>query len=138
MAFQLMKKSSSEKESELVALREQLDEVMRVYKQEQMDRQLSEEGHGEVVRELQKMLSEDRGVRTEVEKEVGCSWELKLLGNLCWVLFVTCDSVWKHSTCQDMNPAWLINFVLGVLWTCSYLLFNVHTYVCTCIIILLK
>ena len=87
MAFQLMKKSSSEKESELVALREQLDEVMQVYKQEQMDRQLSEEGHGEVVRELQKMLSEDRGVRTEVEKEVGGSWELKFVTKFVLGLF---------------------------------------------------
>ena len=69
-AFKVMKRSSLEKDDEMAALKEQLNEVMKSYKYEQMDRQLNEESHGEVVRELQKMLAVERESRAELEKEV--------------------------------------------------------------------
>ena len=52
-------------------LRDYVRELQMVLDKAEKDRQISEEGHGEMIKELQKMLGKAREERDDIEKQVG-------------------------------------------------------------------
>ena len=51
-------------------LKERIDEMVESLQREQYDRQRDDEGHGEVIQELQRMLSQERREKEELRTEV--------------------------------------------------------------------
>ena len=70
-------------------LKDRIDEMVESLQREQYDRQRDDEGHGEVIQELQRMLSQERRekeeLRTEVRKlMVFCAFQHReWIGGIC-------------------------------------------------------
>ena len=72
------------RENEISVLKGRIDEMVESLQREQYDRQREDEGHGEVIQELQRMLSQERREKEELRSEVlvnllyDCQWGLEV------------------------------------------------------------
>ena len=60
----------TERENEISVLKGRIDEMVESLQREQYDRQREDEGHGEVIQELQRMLAAERRQKEELRSEV--------------------------------------------------------------------
>ena len=69
-SFQHFTEVVTVRENEISVLKGRIDEMVESLQREQYDRQREDEGHGEVIQELQRMLSQERREKEELRSEV--------------------------------------------------------------------
>ena len=69
-SFQHFTEVVTVRENEISVLKGRIDEMVESLQREQYDRQCEDEGHGEVIQELQRMLSQERREKEELRSEV--------------------------------------------------------------------
>lgn len=100
----------AERDKEISVLKGRIDGMVESLQQEEYDRQRDDEGHGEVIQELQRMLGQERREKGELRAEVCAYVRLRCFMPFSRVGLIGCIHVHctlvacagKMCTCRDV------------------------------------